>query len=64
VNAVVKDGIVTIAGTPETASVGHDIVSEARQTTKIIQNGFGLLWSRTLLWQVVKGGREDRIRSG
>ena len=33
---VVKDGIVTIAGTPETGSVGHDIVSEARHVEGVV----------------------------
>ncbi len=33
---VVKDGIVTIAGTPETDSVGHDIVTEARHVEGVV----------------------------
>ena len=32
----VKDGIVTIDGTPETASVGHDIVSDARHVEGVV----------------------------
>ena len=33
---VVKDGIVTIEGTPETASVGHDIVNDARHVEGVV----------------------------
>ena len=33
---VVKDGIVTIAGTPETAPVGRDIVEAARHVEGVV----------------------------
>jgi osmotically-inducible protein OsmY len=32
----VKDGIVTIMGTPETAAVGHDIINEARHVEGVV----------------------------
>ena len=33
---VVKDGIVTMEGMPETASVGHDIISDARHVEGVV----------------------------
>lgn len=32
----VKDGVVTIEGTPETAAVGHDIISDARHVEGVV----------------------------
>jgi osmotically-inducible protein OsmY len=32
----VKDGIVTIAGTPETTAVGHDIIGTARHVEGVV----------------------------
>jgi osmotically-inducible protein OsmY len=35
-NVTVKDGIVTIEGTPETVSVGHDIVGAVRHMEGVV----------------------------
>ncbi len=33
---LVKDGVVTLEGTPETASIGHDLVRRARHVQGVV----------------------------